>query len=86
MNKKQKRILWIGITIVILMGLFPPYEHSMRGREKVFYDFLLFTLSSELAVARLAVQWIIVSVLTASAIYSIKGSKEKTNVEPEKDA
>jgi len=79
MNKKQKIIMWFGITIFVLMGLFPP--QSARWGD-VYYDFLLSTDTSDLALAHLTIQWIIVSVLTVGAIYSTKGSK---NVSSEKD-
>jgi hypothetical protein len=48
MNAKQIRILWIGIIIVVIMGLFPPVVGSYALRERGFrvyagprYDFLL---------------------------------------------
>lgn len=82
MNKKQRIILWIGIIIVVLMGLFPPLHHTeTRGGPGPFfldYDFLLNT-RRELDFARLITQWIIISVLTAGAIYSTKKSKDKIN-------
>lgn len=80
MNKKQKIIMWVGISIFVLMGLFPPNSSSRFG--DVSYDFLLSTDPPDLALAHLTIQWIIVFVLTAGAIYSIKGSK---NVSSEKD-
>lgn len=91
MNKKQKKILWIGIIIIALMGMFPPYNYEVGfgfgGKKHVSYDFFLsppYHSSAELDFARLTIQWIIVSVLTAGAIYSTKESKDKTNVRPEK--
>ena len=81
--------MWVGITIFILMGLFPlvrQYEGRYGGYSQgVSYEFLLFTDPSDLALTHLTIQWIIVSALTIGAIYSIKGSKEKVNVGPEKD-
>ena len=74
--------MWIGMTIFILMGLFPP-QRDYWG--KLCYDFLLFTDPSDLALTHLTIQWIIVSALTIGAIYSIKESKEKINVGSEKD-
>ena len=31
MNKKQKNILWVGLFIFALMGLFPPWNFSFEG-------------------------------------------------------
>ena len=74
--------MWIGIAVIILMGLFPPHR-SLYG--KVSYEFLLFTDPSDIALIHLVIQWIIVFILTIGAIFSIKGSKEKNYVGPQKD-
>ena len=79
MNKKQKIIMWIGITIFVLMGLFPPYEYESETSYGLLIDPDGY---SELDFIRLAIQWIIVSVLTVGAIYSTKGTK---NISSEKD-
>ena len=64
------------------MGLFPPYNYEALYKGKqVSYGFLFLPPSySDLDFARLKIQWVIVSVLTAGAIYSAKESKEKTNI------
>lgn len=79
--------MWIGITIFVLMGLFPPHWNvGYMKPSGVSYEFFLFTDPSRIALTHLTIQWIIVSALTIGAIYSIKGSKERTYVGPEKDA
>lgn len=87
MNKKQKIILWIGIIIIVLMGLFPPYERAIilpsfgpdDPSVRISYGFLFEPpiLDVKIDFARLAIQWIIVSVLTAGAIYTTKDQKDK---------
>lgn len=80
MNKKQKKILWIGIIIIALTGMFPPYNYEVGfgGKKQVSYDFFLsppYHSSAELDFARLTIQWIIVAVVTAGALYSASGDK-----------
>ena len=83
MYKRQKIILWIGIIIIVLMGLFPPYEYEGRFGKQFSFRFLFCPdRFSELDLMRLIIQWIIVSILAVGAIYSTKGSK---NVSSEKD-
>ena len=83
MNKKQTKILWIGIIVFVLMGLFPPYEvtrivdqagKTIEGPIK--YEFFL-SPPCDISFTRLIIQWIIVSVLTAGAIYSTKETSDK---------
>lgn len=28
MNKRQKKVLWIGIAAIVVMGIFPPWAFS----------------------------------------------------------
>ena len=81
MNKKQKRVLWGGVTIIVLMGLFPPWKADL---EKGLIDYrqygFLFhpPLSHEyLDMSRLIVQWFIVGVFTATWIVTTNGWREK---------
>jgi len=63
MNKTQLIVLWIGIGILILMGLFPP---GTRGG----YDFILEARSVSLS--RLIIEWAIIVMLTGGLICSLK--------------
>jgi len=88
MNKKQKNCLWIGIAVIVLMGLFPPV--AKRGRilvdrygdtygnrtTSVKYEFILNT-SSQVVLSNLIAQWIIVSAITGGLIYTLKDKKPK---------
>jgi len=75
MNKTQLKILWIGIIIFVLMGLFPPAEfHTRAGSEANGYGFI-FTVD-DIAFSRLFVQWAIVAIITCGLIYSLKVDPE----------
>jgi len=74
MSKTQLIILWIGIFIFVLMGLFPPAEHSFRGEFYVGYEFIL--NSANISFSRLFVQWVIVAAITGGLIYSLKVDPE----------
>ena len=63
MNRTQLIIMWVGIAILVLMGLFPP---GTRGG----YDFILEARSVSLS--RLIIEWSIVIMLTGGLIYSLK--------------
>jgi len=49
MNKKQRIVLLIGIILVLICGLFPPYEGELRDnvKQEIGYHFLFTSPSSE---------------------------------------
>jgi len=67
MNRTQLIVLWAGIGILVLMGLFPP---GTRGG----YDFILEARS--VSVGRLCIEWAMVIVVTGGLIYSLKVDPE----------
>lgn len=75
MSKKQKIILWVGIAVIVLMGLFPPRisAYGFRG-----YGFLLSNTSDygseKIDFIRLAIQWVIIAIPTIGGIYTTKGT------------
>jgi hypothetical protein len=78
MNKKQKIVLGAGIILIVLMGLFPPYEVVRKvdqvGRTiegPIKYGFLL-SPPGDIDIVRLAIQWVIILALTIGTIYSTK--------------
>jgi len=106
MNKKQLIVLWSGLFLVVLMGLFPPWIYAlpnlsggMTGVEadagysplwsppELFssstkgtdYEFFVSSLSviGHIDINRLFVEWVIVGVITAGIIVSIKRQKVK---------
>jgi len=84
----------IGITIVVLMALFPPVEHerpnyrSLRPSRHespisyyhvVNYEFLLTKGNGTVVIGNLLAQWVIVSGITAAFISALKDKKPKDN-------
>jgi len=83
MNTKQKIVLWIGITIIVVMGVFPPWVQRGGLVEKSDgYSFILkepehFEMGwfPRPDVSRLFIQWVMVAVITAGFIVTFKGKK-----------
>ena len=86
MNKKQKIVLWIGIAVIVIMGIFPPWVISgySTGRP-IAGSYSLITSPPKMGEAyaksidlyRLGVQWVIVGVITGGLIYTFKDQKDK---------
>ena len=87
MNRTQLIILWIGIAIFVLMGLFPPRSHSRRiiqqiqgisGDDSPEPPRGGFILSDRRAIdwEMLSIGWAIVAVITGGLIYSLKVDPE----------
>jgi len=70
MTKTQLKVLWIGIAIFVLMGLFPPTGSSYFPP----YDFIL--TGANVDVCLLCIQWAIVAVVTGGLIYILKFDPE----------
>jgi len=68
MSTTQLKVLWIGIAIFVLMGLFPPLEYPRY--DIIPYGFIL--SRRDMSLSRLFIQWIIVAILTGGLIYSLK--------------
>ena len=88
MNNKQKIVFWIGIAAIVLMGIFPPwiaYQPSHGWGYDRGYKFLLRRppkLSTEsslmpmIDLPRLAIQWILVAVITGGLLVTLKDEKK----------
>jgi hypothetical protein len=83
MNRKQKKCLWVGIAVFILMGLFPPWYSysSIRGYNSLIYHsygygFLLIPPEGRsIDTHRLYVQWSMVGVVTGGLILTFGDRK-----------
>ena len=80
MNKIQLIILWVGIAIVVLMGIFPPWAVTYQGGGP--YEGYAFILSRPREICHiettlLLVQWIMVAVVTGGLIITFKDRKPK---------
>lgn len=78
MNAKQRRALWIGISVMIAMAMYPPWVVALRGSTMPFGYSWIFRPSNPhdtwiaLDLARLFVQWIAVCLATGAAIWSFR--------------
>ena len=93
MNAKQKICLWVGIAVIVLMGIFPPtprgyynitYFSGIRERPGPIghkfhsgYTFLFTAEASDIALNKLIIQWGIVGAVTFGLIYTFGDKKPK---------
>lgn len=89
MNKKQRICLWIGIAVIVLMGIFPPVQRTHRsfglelygnGNDETYettigYGFILATGDGAVVFSNILVQWIVVSIITGGLIYAFRDKK-----------
>lgn len=68
MNKKQTIILWVGILIFSVIGLFPPHETYEGDFGKVTTD--------NIYALGLFVLWFIVAVVTGGPLVTFKDKKK----------
>lgn len=78
-SNRQKRmgVLWLGIFMFVLMGLFPPvegYKH-WRGSYRTF-EFFFNADSKEIAFGKLLVMWFIVAAITIGLVVTFRDKKE----------
>ncbi len=93
MDKEQKFRLWVGIVVVVLMGIFPPtpigcgyvafYGGLGRTPGPVYYEFhygytfLFSAKASGIAFNKLIIQWGTVGAVTFGLIYILGEKKPK---------
>jgi hypothetical protein len=87
MNERQKRCLWVGIAVFVLMGLFPPWDKGLEEgvhfeqSTRQGYTFLLTKGGLPIAMDMLAIQWAIVAVVTGGLIFTFRGKEtQKTEI------
>ena len=90
MNKKQKIVFLVGIGIIVIMGLIPPWHYyAVYSRDQQIpielvggYEFLFSPsmLSGNtiphIDLCRLLVQWAVVAIATAGIVLVLKDDKE----------
>jgi hypothetical protein len=79
MNRIQIIILWIGIAVIVVMGIFPPWMKSIQGAIKQNgYDFILAPpeIYCHINTPRLYVQWIMVAVITCGFVVTLADKKK----------
>ncbi len=88
MNKKQRRALWIGVIVIALMCLWPPWMDAERSwRDAGGYGFLFypepFTDGPEqIDFGRLSVQCFVVALLTTTKLVTSRSGRKGKNDEP----
>ncbi len=72
MKRRPIIVLWMGIGIFVLFGLFPP-----TGSSRWPYDFILF--GPNVDVILLCIHWAITTVVTGGLLYTLKVDPELKN-------
>ena len=73
MNRRQTIVLWVGIIIFVLMGLFPPLYSG--------YGFLLTHSSKVIEFEKLLIQWFTLSAGIAGLIYYLHGNQKMNKLQ-----
>ena len=84
MNRKQLIGLWVGIVVIVVMGLFPPWT-AYKGNDGECYmlhKFILFqpaekNIPARIDIAHLFAQWIMVAVVTSGFIITFQDKRPK---------
>ena len=90
-NEKQKKLVIVGVAVIILMGLFPPWTYTFHlataySKKPAGYSFILappkrkashLAHGIELDVTRLSVQWIIVLMATGLGVFLTSTTKKE---------
>lgn len=91
MNWKQKICMWIGIAVIVLMGLYPPWiakdtVHGGSSQACPQFSFLMprllerleFVLEKppcQIHVVQLVIQWVVVAVVTGGLMVTFADKK-----------
>jgi hypothetical protein len=74
-NRNQKIVLCVGITVIILWGLFPlfisPEPYWIGGRPRYYQSII------DLDIIRLCIQLIIIAVITGGLVATLADKKPK---------
>lgn len=78
---KRMRVLWLGILIFILIGLFPPTDRDNYGFMGSYskFEFLFDTSSKNIAFGKLLIMWLAVTAVTGGLLYTLKDKEPKDN-------
>jgi len=91
MNRKPKICLWIGIAVIVAMGIYPPWLYTftaqgVNSRENAGYNCILTPPQPKediapygiiLDIPRLCLQWVIIAIVTGGLIVTFKDKKTK---------
>jgi len=91
-NLKQKIVVWVGVAIVLLMGIVPPWKHQIRISEKVTfepagYGFIFSPPKPKahqgapnrpyIQFSRLLLQWALVAVIAGVIVNALKRKEDE---------
>ena len=79
MNKNQKIVVVIGLVIIVLMGLFPPWKMIFGGTPMALgYEFLFSPPGiANVDSLRLLVQWLGVCIVVGGFVLILKDKDKK---------
>jgi hypothetical protein len=79
MNRNQKIVIIVGLIIIVLMGLFPPWTFHYDGNEyTVGYKFITqATGPVKIDESRLLIQWFCVCIVVGGLVLILKDKGEK---------
>ena len=95
MNSKQKKVLWIGIVIVVLMGLFPPWTDTLEGFRTEPRGYVIIfkppysrggAWGVQIDFQRLILQWLIVGFVIGGLLITSKNRKSEQEQKPTKES
>ena len=80
MARKQSIILWLGITIILLMTMFPPILKTvpLEGsagssyRQVIEYEYYFTKSVKKILLLRLFMEWFVVAIITVGLLYTYK--------------
>ncbi|MHC4463821.1 MAG: hypothetical protein ACYS30_20675 [Planctomycetota bacterium] len=76
MNKKQLKVMWCGIAVIVLSGLFPLVQKPNRRLEIGFlfndYNYLQFNV--------IFILWVLVALVTIGLIITFKDDSKDRNI------
>jgi len=75
MNQRQKKCLWVAIAVFVLMGLFPPWQKDYGRFSSSGYTFIFEENRRPIDINLLAVQWILVAVVTGGLMLTFRGKE-----------
>ena len=85
MNLKQKICLWIGIAVIVAMGIFPPWivAPTILSPQHGGYHFILsppevgYNHCYSLNTSLLLIQWAMVATITGGLLVTLKDKKKE---------
>ena len=79
MNRTQLIVMWIGVALFVLMGLFPPHkllDASGNSISMGYYFIISKHQPREIDAVRLCVQWAMVVIVTSGFLVILKDKKK----------